>query len=726
MPKAKTKQKVNKNSQFLDHTLKILDVFKQNPAVAYTAQQLFTALQLKNKKERTTIKEVLQQLLTVGTIQKIGKGRYCYTAGATYLVGQVDYVRAEYAYVIPDQTQGEQPLSQNTLGRKDVLVFQRNLMTALHKDRVRVKLLPSKRNKHLEGVVVEILERNTAPMIGLVTALGSRPKAIVEQKQGSYEVWLQRANKNELKLNDKVIILLTTPASTAKTLMGKVVENLGQAGTHEVEMHAIMAEFDLKEHFSEELLKSIQGISTKIIEQDIASRKDLRSLSTFTIDPVDAQDFDDALSYQKLENGLHQVGVHIADVSHYVLPDTLLDQEAYLRNTSIYLVDRCIPMLPELLANDLCSLRPHEDRLTFSVIFELDEAGNVHHRWFGETVIHSAKRFSYEEAQAILDAKEGPFYEALCVLNHLAKQLRTTRTKQGAINFDTRELLFQLDENKKPLQVVPKIREDTHKLIEEFMLLANKEVATYVARLKAKKEVVPPTFIYRTHDDPDPEKLDDFFLFVKQLGYTIQRGKEPVFKTMQSLERLIQGAKEEYLIQSLAIRSMAKAIYTTEAKPHFALAFRHYSHFTSPIRRYPDLLVHRLLKKYLAGIKTYDDAAYEKKCQYAVERERIAMQAERASIKYKQVEFIQNLGDQILQGVISGITEWNMYVEITANGCEGMVRLSDLTDDFYVLEENKFQVTGKHSKKSYRIGDAVHVQVKSCSLNKRIINFRLV
>jgi ribonuclease R len=615
--------------------------------------------------------------------------------------------------VVPDQA-------------KDVLVFQRNLLSALDKDLVKVQLLPAGRRKRPEGIVVEILERNTAPIIGRVVVSGNLPKAIVDQKRMSYEVFLKGENVSNLQVNDKVVIELTSFLGENNQLTGIVVQQLGQAGIHEVEMHAIMAEFGLKDTFSANILESIKNIPTAITAEEIVKRRDLRTIPTFTIDPADAQDFDDALSYQKLDNGFHQVGIHIADVSHYVLPDTLLDEEAYTRNTSVYLVDRCIPMLPELLSNELCSLRPHEDKLTFSAIFELDEEGKVHKKWFGETVIHSNKRFSYEEAQTIIDAQVDDFYPALAQLNKLAKQLREERIQKGAINFETRELVFELDENGKPLQVMPKVRKDTHKLIEEFMLLANKEVATYVAKLKPKQEKLGPTFVYRTHADPDPDKLDEFFLFVQQLGYKINVGKGPIFKAMHDLEQAIQGKQEENIIQSLAIRSMAKALYTTEPNPHFALAFAHYSHFTSPIRRYSDLLVHRLLKKYLQGKKTYDAASYEKKCQYAIERERVATSAERASIKYKQVEFIQNLGDQVFEGVISGITEWNIYIEIVSNVCEGMVRLSDLTDDNYIFEEKNFQVIGKRSKKCYRLGDLVKVKVQNCDLNKRLIDFLLL
>jgi ribonuclease R len=718
MSNLKKRPKDQKNAKTPYYTASILATFKKAPSVSYTAKELCALLKLKKKREKASVEETLQDLIAQGTIRKINRGRYIWRttdAEKTYAIGRVDWVRPEYAYiVVPDL-------------EKDILVVHQNLHTALDKDLVKVRLLPPKKKRNrLEGVVIEIVERNTDPILGRIIATGHGPKALVEQRKGTYEIVLEGDNLTDLQLNDKVVIKPSLFPGKEGQLTGTVVHHLGPAGVHEVEMHAIMAEFGLPYAFPPHVLESTKQLTIAISDQEMASRRDLRSIPTFTIDPADAQDFDDALSYQKLENGHHQVGIHIADVSYYVLPDTPLDQEAYLRNTSVYLVDRCIPMLPELLSNELCSLRPNEDKRTFSAIFELDDQGKVHDMWLGETVIHSNKRFTYEAAKAILDAEAGDFYPALAALNGLAKRLREERLKQGAINFETRALVFELDEQGTPLQAVPKIRTDAHKLIEEFMLLANKEVATYVAKMKQNQEKTGPTFVYRTHDNPDPEKLNAFFLFVKQLGYPINLGKGPVFKAMHYLEEAIQGTQEEDIIHAFAIRSMAKALYTTEPNPHFALAFRHYSHFTSPIRRYSDVLVHRLLKKYLQGEKTYDIAAYESKCQYAVERERLAANAERASIKYKQVEFIRNLGDQILEGIVSGLTEWNMYVEITSNACEGMIRLSELSDDVYVFEEKSFQVVGKKHKKCYRLGDFVRVQVTNCDLNKRLIHFKLV
>lgn len=642
-------------------------------------------------------------------VKKI-KNKGIYTS--TYEVGHVDYVRAAYAYIIvPDQP-------------RDILVLQKNLLSALDKDLVKVALLPKKGGRRPEGVVVEILQRNPMPIIGRIIINDNKVQAIIEQRNNSHIVHLEESDHLLLTVHDKVAIALLP--SVGNQLIGKVVKHLGAAGLHEVEMHAIMAEFNLDSSFSDEVLQSAAAIPTYITAEEITHRVDLRAIPTFTIDPSDAKDMDDALSYQLLANGYHQVGIHIADVSHYVLPGTVLDSEAYKRNTSVYLVDRCIPMLPEVLSNQLCSLRPNEDKLSFSVLFELDDEGNIHNTWFGEATVRSKRKFTYEEAQAILDSQRGDFYEELELLNRLAIQLRTIRFKRGAINFETKESLFILDKQGFPLAIIPKIRTDSHKLVEEFMLLANKAVATHVATVKKEKKVALP-FIYRTHDRPDPDKLYAFFLFVQQLGYKIDVGNKPIYKIMHCLEEEIAGKQEENIIQAMAIRAMAKALYTTKPKPHFALAFTHYSHFTSPIRRYADLLAHRFLKKHLRGevIDDYDNEIYEKKCQYAVEREYVASSAERASIKYKQVEYMQNLKDSIWEGVISGITEWNIYVEITNNGCEGMIRLSDLVDDEYIFEEQHFRVVGKCFQKSYRLGEMVKVKVKSCDLNRRQIYFLL-
>jgi len=465
-------------------------------------------------------------------------------------------------------------------------------------------------------------------------------------------------------------------------------------------------------------------LNDKLPAEEIKKRKDFRPITTFTIDPLDAKDFDDAISYKPLKNGNVEVGIHIADVTHYVRPKTALEEEAIKRATSVYLVDRTIPMLPEHISNGLCSLRPNEDKLTFSAVFELSPDAQIVKEWFGRTVIHSDRRFTYEEAQQGIETKEGDFAEELNELNRLAKTLKKERSKRGAINFETTEVRFELGEDGTPLRIVPKVRVDAHKLVEEFMLLANKRVAQYVFDLHKGKE--RNTFVYRTHDNPDPEKINTFATFAKRFGHEIDVEGNRISSSINALIAEIEGKPEENVLQSLAIRSMAKAKYTTEANGHFGLAFTHYTHFTSPIRRYPDMMVHRLLQHYLSGGKSVNEDEYEELCLHSSDMEKRAAEAERASIKYKQVEFMQNAEDKPYDGVITGLTEWGIFVEITETKCEGMVRMSEMTDDFYEFDEDNYRIIGKRNKKMLSLGDKVVVEVIDTNINRRTIDLAFV
>ncbi len=460
-----------------------------------------------------------------------------------------------------------------------------------------------------------------------------------------------------------------------------------------------------------------------VIPDEIAKRRDIRNMLTFTIDPLDAKDFDDALSLRKLDNGHYEVGIHIADVTHYVRPNTLLEKEAHERATSVYLVDRTIPMLPEKISNELCSLRPNEDKLTFSAIFELDENAHIKNEWFGKTVIHSDRRFTYEEAQERIESKSGDFFAELTTLNELALKLRVERFMRGSINFETTEVRFDLDENGKPVSLRVKERKDAHKLVEEFMLLANKRVAEYVYKMKKGK--VKNTFVYRSHDYPDPEKLNAFSIFAKKFGHDLHIEEAAISKSLNNLIEDIEGKPEQNVLQTLAIRSMAKAKYTTEPKGHFGLAFQHYTHFTSPIRRYPDMMVHRMLLHYLSSGNMLDKEKYEKKCQHSSDMEKIAADAERASIKYKQVEFMESVVGESFDGIVSGVTEWGIFVEITQTKCEGMVRLSDLNDDYYIFEPDQFRVIGQNNHKIITLGDDVYVKVVRTDINRRTIDLEM-
>ena len=630
----------------------------------------------------------------------------------TFVVGQVDYVHPNYAYIL---RQGE---------ASDIWVKHEDLLGALDKDTVKVEILPQRKAGRPVGRVVTIIERSQAPIVGRLESHGKAAFVVPDGRRMHYDIFVQPKGRRGAKDGDKVIMAITGWPNGQKNPTGVVKKVLGPAGVHEVEMHAIMAEFALPTQFPKKVLTEARAMATTIPATEIMRRKDFRPVLTCTIDPEDAKDFDDALSLRVLPNGHYEVGIHIADVSHYVSEGSLLDHEALERGTSVYLVDRTIPMLPEKLSNELCSLRPHEDKLAFSAVFALDAQGNVHQQWFGETVIHSDKRFTYEEAQESIDQRQGDFCEALITLNQLAQQLRRIRFQRGAISFETTEVKFRLDEHGKPLSVVPKVRKDTHKLVEEFMLLANQQVASHVACMKHDR--TGPLFVYRIHDSPDPEKLADFFLFAKQLGYQAPAGSKAPARALNAITAAVEGTAAAHIVQSLAIRTMAKAVYTTEAKPHFGLAFQHYTHFTSPIRRYPDVMVHRLLKQYLQGGTPTAAHIFEKKCQHTSERERIAAGAERASVRYKQVELMQTLQGEVLEGVIGSIMDWGIYVELLTNQCEGMVRLAELQDDYYEVDSKGFQVLGRRSKKTYRLGDRVQVRVKACDLTQRTVDLEMV
>ena len=629
-----------------------------------------------------------------------------------YVIGHVDYVTPAYAYVVPLEE-----------GQKDVWVKREALLGALHNDlvKVAVRRRASTASRRAVGRVVAIVKRNKALIVGRLVCRGKLCFVEPNGKRMHHAIAIERGGRRGARHGDKVVVKVIPTLTEAQEPMGVVQEVLGQAGVHEVELHAIAAEFGLPMRFPKGVLAEAEALELSL--DTLGRRRDFREVLTLTIDPVDAQDFDDALSWRKLPNGHHEVGVHIADVSHYVREGSLLDEEALARGASVYLVDRTVPMLPEVLSNGLCSLRPREDKLTFSAVFELDAQGKVHREWLGETVICSDKRFAYEEAQEVLMGREGPFYTMLTVLNDLAKQLRAGRLQRGAVSFETTEVKFELDAQGKPLRLVPKVRQDPHRLVEEFMLLANQRVAEYVFRMQPGKH--SPTFVYRTHDEPDVAKLNDFWAFAKQLGYPTIAPRQSVPQALNRLVDVVQGQAVGDVVQSLAIRTMAKALYTTEPKGHFGLAFAHYTHFTSPIRRYPDVMVHRLLKGYLRGGVQADARAYEKKCQHASAREQVAVDAERASMRYMQVVWMQGLQGDVLDGVISGLTMWGMYVVLVDSGCEGMVPLATMTDDLYVLDDSGLRVVGRDAKQVYQMGDSVRVVVRECDLLRRTVTLGL-
>jgi len=653
--------------------------------------------------------KLLDALEEEGRVEQLSSGHYKSTGSSKGVTGIVDHVNPRFAYIVT----GEE-------GKKDIYVRSQDLASAVHGDTVEVVTSGRKSGDNPEGKVTAIVKRGRDRFVGRIELSRNFGFVVPDYKKIYQDFFIYPENLNGATTNDKVLFEVTKWADRDKSPEGKVIEVLGKTGENEAEIHSIMAEFDLPFRFPENVLKLSETISEDITKDEIKKRRDFRDVLTFTIDPEDAKDFDDAISFRKLDNGLFEIGVHIADVTHYVTPGNELDQDAFDRATSVYLVDRTVPMLPERLSNALCSLRPNEDKLTFAAVFEMDDKAKVHKEWFGRTVIHSNHRFSYEQAQEVIEAGAGKFADEIKILNKLHHVLRAERFKKGAVNFETTEVKFKLDEKGKPLAVVPKVRKDAHKLIEEFMLLANRAVATYVFKMKKGEE--KNTFVYRTHDLPNEEKLADFAQFAKQFGHQLQFESSAVSKSLNKLMDEIEGKPEQNVLQSLAVRAMAKAKYTTDAKGHFGLAFDHYTHFTSPIRRYPDMMVHRLLQHYLDGGKSVNKKEFEEKCVHSSEREKRAADAERASIKYKQVEFMSMAENKAYDGIITGITDFGVFVEMVETKCEGMVRMADMKDDFYEFDEKNYRVIGRRRKMIYRLGDKVKVRIKKTDIGRRMID----
>ena len=611
-----------------------------------------------------------------GKIKQLPNGSFTSTRKAETISGKVDHVNPKFAYIVTGQE-----------GLKDIYVRTRDLGTALHGDMVEVELINRRTGSNPEGFVTRIVSRARTRFVGRVEVSKGFGFVVPDFKKIYQDFFIYPENLLDAVTNDKVVFEVTRWSEGDKNPEAKVVEILGKTGENEAEIHSIMAEFDLPFRFPENVLSESEAISESIPEAEIRKRKDFRNVLTFTIDPEDAKDFDDAISFRDLGNGVYEIGVHIADVTHYVIPKTRLDADAYDRGTSVYLVDRTVPMLPEKLSNQLCSLRPNEDKLTFAAVFEMNTSGKILREWFGRTVIHSDHRFTYEQAQEGIETGNGKFAAELKTLNALALILRKKRFENGAVNFESAEVKFKLDEHGKPLAVVPKVRKDAHKLIEEYMLLANRAVATFIFKQGGEKQKKGAlTFVYRTHDLPDPDKVQDFANFARQFGHKIQTDDTTISKSLNRLMDEIEGKPEQNVLQQLAVRSMAKAKYTTEPKGHFGLAFDHYTHFTSPIRRYPDMMVHRLLQHYLDGGKSENQKVFEERCFHTSEREKRASDAERASIKYKQVEFMSMAQDKVYDGIITGVTDFGIFAEMIETKCEGMIRLSDLTDDFYEFD----------------------------------------
>jgi len=695
-------------------TQMVLDIFEQNGNTPLNYKQVSAKLNIRDPDARYTILEILQEEAFKQVLKEVSPGKFQLLELKTFVEGKVDLTNDGSAFIVTDDET-----------ETDIFVAPRKLRNALNGDRVKVYVYAISRGRRKEGEVIEILQRAKTEFTGVVKVSDRFAFFIPDDRKMMHDIFIPMTELNGAKNGIKAVAEIIDWPVGAKNPLGRIKHVLGVQGENDTEMNAILAEYGFPLSFPTDVERDAEQIPDVITPAEIAKRRDFRNVTTFTIDPFDAKDFDDALSFKVLDNGNYEVGVHIADVSHYIIPDSALDKEAFERGTSVYLVDRVIPMLPERLSNGLCSLRPKEDKLCFAAVFELDENANIITEWYGKTIIHSDRRFTYEEVQQVIETGEGDFTAEILKLNALAYKLRERKFKNGAISFETTEVKFKLDETGKPIGVYVKERKDAHKLIEDFMLLANRKVAEFVSKKGKGKHKY--TFVYRVHDSPKPESLASFAQFAAKFGYKINtKSDKETARSLNFLMEDVEGKKEQNVLTHLAIRSMAKAVYTTKSSSHYGLAFDHYTHFTSPIRRYPDVMVHRLLFHYLNGGQSANAEHYEVLCQHSSQMEKKAADAERASIKYKQAEYLKDQVGNTYSGVISGVTEWGMYVEIIENKCEGMIRLRDITDDFYTLDEKNYAIIGQRKKKMYQLGDEVMIKVKNVDLTKKQIDFTLV
>lgn len=708
------KNKSNKLSK-TDLIIVVLDFLKRRKTNSFSARQIIKELQIGNNKDSVQhVLEVLSQEKKIHNIEgtnKFSASDKPSAPSSNEVIGMVDMTKSGDAYIIVNKESS------------DIFVKYNNLKTALHGDKVKIKILQNNRRQKakLEGSVIKVIERSTEYFIGTIQIRRSKAKLIPDSSRFYEDISLPLNSLNNAKDGDKAIAKIITWGDSNKLKpIGEITLVLGKTDSNELEMNTILIQKGFNISFSESILNEAKNIQNKISDAEIANRKDFRKTTTFTIDPIDAQDFDDALSIKFLKNKQIEVGVHIADVSHYLRLGTEMDKEAYTRSTSVYLVDRCNPMLPEILSNELCSLRPNEDKLTFSAVFTFDQNFNLIEKWFGKTIIHSNRRFTYEEAQKILDTKNGDFANELELLNEIALKLRKKRFRNGAINFESEEVGFKLDNEKKPIAVYVKERGDSNKLIEEFMLLANKEVAKFIAKKEKGMEKIP--FIYRIHDLPNEEKINELSNFTKDFGFSINT--KNIAKSFNHLMK--ESEKNDALkpIISLAIRTMAKAEYSTENIGHYGLAFEYYTHFTSPIRRYSDVIAHRLLEKNLNGIYRTNETILETQCKHISQQERKAMDCERESIKYKQTEFLEKKIGNSYQAIINGMNDKGLFAEILENRCEGMVRFDSMNDSF-VLDSSKLRAKGVNTKAQFKIGDKIMIKIISVDKNQKKVDFEI-
>ena len=713
MAKKKEKKAGKKMSKKLLSNL-LIEFFHNRPNEAFSTKSLFAELHLHTHPQKMLCLDLLQELAEDEYLHEIKKGLFKLNRHGIEMVGTFQRKSNGKNSFIPDN------------GGEPVFIAERNSAHAMNNDRVKIMFYAKRKNREAEGEIIEILQRANDTFVGTLEVGKSYAFLVTESRTLANDIFIPKEKLKGGKSGDKAVVKVTEWPDKAKNPIGQVIDILGKAGNNNTEMHAILAEFGLPYVYPQQVEKAADEIPAEITAEEIAQREDFREVTTFTIDPKDAKDFDDALSIRPLGEGLWEVGVHIADVSHYVKEGSIIDKEAEKRATSVYLVDRTIPMLPERLCNFICSLRPNEEKLAFSVIFNITEKGEVKDFRIVHTVIKSDRRFTYEEAQQIIEAREGEFKDELLALDAIAKELRKERFAHGSINFDRVEVKFEIDEKGKPISIYFKESKDANKLVEEFMLLANRTVAEKIGKVAPNRKA--KVFPYRIHDLPDPDKLDNFAKFITRFGYKLCTNGEKgeISKSINRLLNDAHGKKEENLIETVAIRAMQKAHYSTHNIGHYGLAFDYYTHFTSPIRRYPDMMVHRLTTRYLSGGRNVSEAKYEGLCKHCSEMEQVAANAERASIKYKQVEYMGEHIGQLYDGVISGVTEWGLYVELNENKCEGMIPMRDLDDDYYEFDEKNYCLRGKRKKHTYSLGDAVTIRVARANLERKILDFELV
>jgi len=724
--KRKGKSKKNGISNL---TNTILSILKKERNQSFNYKQIAAKLGVNDASSRNQIIKTLAKLTAQQEIEEVERGKFKAVVNTEYHIGKLDLAAKGNGYIICDDFED------------DVFIASNNINKALHGDEVEFYAYKRRKRGKAEGEITNIIKRAKSEYVGVIQIHKKKNFAfvVVDSNKMYTDIFVPINKINKAEDGDKVLVSLEDWPEKADSPLGKVIQVLGKPGEHNTEIHAILAEYGLPHEFPQEVEAFANSIDTSITDKEIEKRRDMREDLTFTIDPKDAKDFDDALSFKILDNGLYEIGIHIADVSHYLQEGTILDDEAYERATSVYLVDRVVPMLPEVLSNNACSLRPHEEKYTFSAVFQINDNAEIKNQWFGRTVTYSDARYAYEEAQAVIESKTntipakvsltGKTYQtdqkladAILKMNDLAKIMRNQRMRDGAISFDKVEVKFNLDEAANPVGVFFKTSKDANKLIEEFMLLANRKVSEFIGKQNPKK-----TFVYRVHDEPDESKLASLQNVVGRFGYKLNfKDRKSTTASLNNLLQEVNGKKEQNLVDTLTIRSMSKAEYTTHNIGHYGLAFDYYSHFTSPIRRYPDVMAHRLLQHYLDGGKSANEEIYEEKCNHSSNMEGLATRAERDSIKYMQIRFMEDHKDEEFVGVITGVTDWGIYVEIVSNKCEGMVSVRDMKDDHYAFDQDQYAMVGKSNGIVYQLGDEVVVKVKNTDLVKKHLDFNLL